>query len=315
MEGQNRSQSDMKFSIVIPVFNEAENLEILHDRLSKVMAGLGGPYEIIFVDDGSTDASFELLKRLSQSDDKVKVIRFTRNFGQHIAITAGLDHSKGDKVILMDADLQDQPEEIPKLLAELSEDYDIVYGCRKRRQDSLLKTLLSKFYLWLLAKLTNQTINPELAQFRVMKRRVVEHMGQFGERYRFHGGLVAWLGFPYTLVDIEHGKRYGGKTKYSLWKMIKLGIEGIISFSDIPLRLIGYFGLVVSVVSFICGIYVLIKGLLVGTPPSGYTSTIVTVFFTGGVLLLVLGVIGHYIGKIHIEVKKRPLYVIKDIIE
>lgn len=310
-----RREEAVVFSVVIPLYNEEGNLEKLHSRLSQVMGGMGESYEILFVDDGSKDGSFQLLKGLHEKDDKVKVITFTRNFGQHLAMTAGFDYAKGEYVILMDADLQDPPEEIPKLVAKIREGYDVVYGHRKIRQDSLFKKLTSKIYLQLLAKLTSQALSPDITSFRIVTRKVVDCTNQLKERNRFHGGLVAWLGFPYTTVDVEYGERFAGKTKYSLRKMIALALEGIISFSDIPLRVIGYFGLLVSAISFIVGIVVLIRHLVWGIPVEGYTSTVVAIFFTGGVILLVLGVIGQYIGRIHIEVKNRPLYVIKDRIE
>jgi len=304
-----------KFSVVIPVFNEEENLEVLHTRLVKVMESLEEPYEIIFVDDGSTDSSFQILKDLHQKDNNVKVIRFTRNFGHHIAITAGLDHCKGENIIVMDADLQDQPEEIPKLLAKFNEGYDIVYGLRKKRQDNLFKRLSSKVYLSLLAKLTNQTINPRMASLRIMTRRVVDNVNELRECSRFWGGLIAWLGFSYAMVDIEHGKRLAGRSKYSLWKMIRLAIEGITSFSNVPLRLAAYFGFVIATLSFVFGVYMVMRKFIWDIPVAGYTSLIVAIFFMGGVQLIVLGVIGEYIGKIHTEVRNRPLYVVEDIIE
>jgi glycosyltransferase involved in cell wall biosynthesis len=300
---------------VIPVFKEEDNLEVLYERLTKVMVSLNEPYEIIVVDDGSKDKSFQILQGLHKNDSKVKVIRFTRNFGQHMAITAGLDNSKGENVIIMDADLQDPPEEIPKLIVKQKEGYDIVYGYRRIRQDSLFKRITSKVYLWLLAKLTRQTVNPDITPLRIISRKVVDYMSQLRERSRFYGGLVSWLGFPFATVDIKHSERYRGKTKYNLRKMLALATEGIISFSDLPLRLITYFGLTVSVVSFITGIVILIRQLIWDFQVAGYTSTIVSLFFLGGILLLVLGVIGQYIGRIHIEVKKRPLYVVRDKLE
>ncbi|GAH69562.1 unnamed protein product, partial [marine sediment metagenome] len=237
------------------------------------------------------------------------------NFGQQIAKTAGLDYCKGENVVLMDADLQDRPEEIPKLFAKLSEGYDIVYALPRKRRDSLFRKLTSKVYLSFLARLTGQAINPEIGSFQIITRRVVDYMNQLGERSPFFGGLVAWLGFPYALVDVEHERRFAGKSKYSLWKLIELATEGVISFSHIPLRLAGYFGLIVSAVSFALGIYMLIRWFIGGIPVTGYTSIIVSLFFIGGVILVVLGVIGQYIGKIHTEVKQRPLYVIRDMIE
>ena len=279
------------------------------------MKSLEKSYEIIFIDDGSTDNSFQILTDLHKKDNKVKIIKFTRNFGQHIAIRAGLDYCKGNNVILMDADLQDQPEEIPRLFAKLGDGYDIVYGRPKIRQHRFLKKLTSRVYLRSVARLTNQAINPDIVPFRIMTRRVVDYMNEFRECSRFYGGLIAWLGFPYAIVDVEHGERFAGKTKYNLWKLLKHAVEGVLSFSDIPLRLIGYFGLIVSVVSFILGIYMFARWFVAGIPVVGYTSVIVSIFFIGGVVLIVLGVIGQYIGRIHAEVKQRPLYVIGDTID
>jgi polyisoprenyl-phosphate glycosyltransferase len=306
------TSSNLKFSVVIPVFNEESNLPLLYSRLSAVMKSLDDSYEIIFVDDGSRDTSFEIIKRLHEKDHRVKGIRFTRNFGQHIAITAGLDNARGASVVLMDADLQDQPEEIPKLVNKMQEGYDIVYGHRSARKDGFFKKITSNVYLFLLSKLTNETVNPELSPFRIMSRQVVDYFNQFRERSRFYGGMVAWLGFPYAIIPVEHGERYSGKTKYNLSGMLKMGIEGVVSFSDIPLRLIGRLGMIVSALSFLFGLYYLLVWIFRGIPTPGYTSMIVAVFFMGGVQLIVLGIISRYIGSVHIEMKKRPIYVVKD---
>jgi glycosyltransferase involved in cell wall biosynthesis len=315
MEQHRNIHEKMEFSVIIPVFNEESNLVVLHDRLTKVIQELAHNYEIIFVDDGSVDGSLQTLVDMNQKDDKVKIISFTRNFGQHIAITAGLEHSKGEKVIIMDSDLQDKPEEIPKLLAKLDEGYDIAYGYWKERTDNIFKRVTSKIYLALLARLSNQTVNPYISSFRIMTRRVVDAYNQFGERSRFYGGLVAWLGFPYAIVAIEHGERFAGKTKYSFWKMIKLAAEGVISFSDLPLRWIVYFGIAISGISFIFALFYFIAWLIWKTVVPGYTSIIVSSLFIGGVQLIVLGVIGRYIGGIYAETKSRPLYVVKTMIE
>lgn len=305
----------LKYSVVIPVYNEVENVRLLYARLTEVMNNLKEPYEIIFIDDGSSDGSYQTLKELHREDNRIKAISFTRNFGQHIAITAGLDHSKGEIVILMDADLQDKPEEIPKLLAKLDEGYDIVYSRPAQRKDTLFKRMTSRIYLFMLSKLTHEAINPEIPSFRVMTRRVVDYFNQCEERSRFFGGMVAWLGFPYAVIPVEHDKRFAGKTKYNLARMLKLGLEGVISFTDVPLRLIGRLGLLVSAISFIIGLYYLLMWIIHGVPTPGYTSIIVAVFFMGGIQLVVLGILSRYIGSIHIEIKKRPLYVIKDKIE
>ncbi len=302
------------YSIIVALFNEERNLEELYKRISKVMNKLGESYEILFVDDGSTDNSFEVLNRLRKNDSKVKIIKFTRNFGQHIAITAGLDYSKGGKCVIMDADLQDQPEEIPKLAAKLDGDYDIVYGTRIDRKDSSLRKCLSMTYHWFLRKMTNQGITPELATFRIMRRNVVDYVNMLRERSRFFGGLLSWLGFSYSTVEVSCGRRLSGKSKYNFRKMIKLAAEGILSFSNIPLRLAGYLGLLSSLLSFIIGIYIIVLWSFWKINVPGYVSIIVSIFFTGGVLLFFLGVMGEYVIIIHTEVKKRPLYVIREIV-
>ena len=313
------SASDYKasvvLSVIIPVFNEEGNLKPLYTRLTRVMRNLKKPYEIIFIDDGSSDTSFQTLKSLHQKDKNIKVIRFTRNFGQHIAITAGLDCCKGKFVILIDADIQHPPEEIPKLLAKLHEGYDIVYGIPQKRRDTVFKRLTSKVYLGLLAKLTNQAINPEIGAFRAMTRQVVDYFTMFRERNRLYGGLIAWLGFTYATIEVEHDRRFAGKSKYDLSKLMKHAIEGVLSFSATPLQLAGYLGLAVSGLSFALGIYMLIRWFIWGVPVAGYTSLIVSVFFLGGIVLIFLWVLGQYIARIHIEVKQRPLYVIRDRIE
>jgi glycosyltransferase involved in cell wall biosynthesis len=308
-------KSNVGISVIIPVLNEEGNIPILYSRLTDVLKTVGRTYEIFFVDDGSTDSSFEILQSLREKDARLKIIRFTRNFGQDIARTAALDHCKGQMIVLMDADLQDMPEEMPKLLAKIEEGYDVVYGMRKERQDNLFRTLSSKIYFRIIAKITRQVVNPQITSFRVLTRRAVDYMNEFRESPRFYGGLITWLGFPSTTIDIKHSRRYSGKTKYSLWALLRNAAEGVISFSDVPLRLIEYFGLTISAISFVIGIVMLIMWSIGQISVSGYTSIIVSLFFIGGILMIILGVIGEYIGRIHIEVKKRPLYVIRDILE
>ena len=315
MKERDYLQSKLKFSVVISAFNEEENLEVLYARLVKVMRSLGEPHEMVFVDDGSTDSSFQILTNLHRKDGNVKVIRFTRNFGHDVARAAGLSYCRGENAILMDADLQDQPEDIPKLLAKLREGYDIVYGRRRTRRDGFFKNATSKAYFRLLSKLTDGAVDPEVGSLQIIARRVIDCMNELGERCRFYGGLLGWLGFPYALVDVEHGERLAGKTKYSLWKLMRYAADGVISFSDVPLHVAGYFGLLVSAVSFVLGVYVLIRWFVWGIPVAGYASIVVSIFFLGGLVLVVLWAVGQYIGRIHTEVKQRPLYVIRDMIE
>ena len=308
-----------EFSIVIPIYNEEENIPELYNRLTTVMDKLcesegysRNDYEIIMVDDGSTDNSWSLIKNLNTKDSRVKGISFSRNFGHHIAITAGLDHSKGKVIILMDGDLQDPPEEIPKLYKKYKEGYDLVYAIRKRREDSFFKKITSSMFLKMLKKISRIDIDPKSGIFRIMSKDCVENLKNIKEKSRFITGLMTWIGFSQTGVPIERHRRYAGKTKYTIAKLFKLAWHGITSFSTLPLNVALYLGFVMSAVSFILGIYMIYKRLFMGIPILGYTFIIVSLFFIGGLILLMLGVIGEYIGRIYIEVQNRPLYIIKE---
>jgi dolichol-phosphate mannosyltransferase len=308
-----------KFTIIIPIFNEEENLPELYLRLSSVMEGLcsreGYPhdsFEILMVDDGSKDSSWRLIKGLHEKDPRVKGISFSRNFGHHIAITAGLDNARGEAVVLMDGDLQDPPEEIPKLYEKFREGYDVVYAIRGRREDPVQKKMTSWIFLRVLKKISNVDINLQAGIFRIVSRRCVENMRRLREESRFLTGLMNWVGFPQTGVEIERSRRYAGKTKYSAFKLVKLAWHGMTSFSYIPLQLASYFGFGVAAISFLMGLYMIYRKLFLGIPILGYASIVVSLFFLGGVILLVLGVIGEYIGRIYTEVQDRPLYVVKE---
>ncbi|GBD99334.1 hypothetical protein BMS3Abin07_01369 [bacterium BMS3Abin07] len=312
-------QSETEFSIVIPIYNEEENIPELYRRLTAVMKKLcedegmeKESYEIILVDDGSTDRSWLLIKGLHEKDQKIKGIRFSRNFGHHIAITAGLDHAEGNAVILMDGDLQDPPEEIPKLYEKFIEGYDLVYAEREKRDDPLLRKIISWIYLRVLKIITNLEINLESGIFRIMSKRTVENLRRLREKSRFLLGLMGWVGLPQAKVKIERHKRYSGSSKYTLFKLFKLAWHGVTSFSYVPLQLATYLGFLVAVMSFLLGLFMLYRKLFLGIPILGYASIIVSLFFLGGVILLVLGVIGEYIGRIYTEVQNRPLYVIQE---
>ena len=304
--------NEVVFSVVIPIFNEEEVLNELYKRLTTVMEKLDGKYEIIFVDDGSKDKSFQILKDLYQKDRKIKIIKFSRNFGHHIAITAGLNYSQGDAVILMDGDLQDPPEEIPKLHEKFKEGYDIVYALRKRRKDPLLKRINSKLFYKIFKMLTKVEIHSDSGIFRIMSRQVVDGLKNCREKSRFIIALMSWTGFSHIGVETGRDVRHLGKPKYNLFKSIELAVNGITSFSYVPLRIAIYIGFFVGLVSFIIGIYMLIKKLFLGMPVSGYASIIVSVFFIGSVQLFILGVVGEYIGRIYTEAQNRPMYVVKE---
>lgn len=302
------------YSVVIPVYNEAEVLPTLYRRLTQVMEGLGEPYEIIFVNDGSIDASPKLLKELRTQDPRVKVVSLSRNFGHQIAITAGLDYSSGEAVVVMDADLQDPPEVIPRLVAQWRAGHDIVFAVREnRRREGVLKRSTAALFYRLLRHLSATEITLDAGDFRLMSRRAVEALKPIRERNRFVRGLVGWIGFRHTSVTFVRDVRHAGETKYPLRKMVRFALNGIISFSFVPLQLATYLGFVVSLISFIYIMYAVGLKLFTDRAVLGWASVIVAVLFIGGVQLISLGVIGEYIGRIYEEVKQRPLYLIDEL--
>jgi len=304
-------EEKIEISIVIPVYNEEENLIEIHKRLKNVLENvLRTSYEIIFVDDGSKDNSWKIIEYLHTENINIKGLKFSRNFGHHIAITAGMDMAKGDSVVLMDADLQDQPEEIPKLYYTYMNGYDVVYGIRKERQHSFLKTITSKIFISLMNRIVNSDIPINSHIFRIMNRKVLIAINQFRERERFITGLVSFVGFNQIGVEIEHGKRFAGETKYSLSKLLKLAINTLTSFSYKPLQLASFSGIIISLLSFIFIIYLFVRKLIFNVGLVGWTSTIVIILFIGGIQMFFLGIMGEYIGRIYAENQNRPLYII-----
>lgn len=299
------------FSVIIPVCNEEENLAVLYKRLSVVMDKLG-TCEIILVDDGSRDSSWAMIRELHEKDPRVKGVSFSRNFGHHIAITAGLDHAKGQKIILMDGDLQDQPEEIPRLDQKLREGYDLVYGIRKAKRDSLMKQLNSFLFWWFLNRFSGITIPRNQTLLRIFDRKILDVLNNMRERARFIHGMIAWTGFRTALLEIEHAPRERGVSKYNMVKLFRLAFNAITSFSVVPLRLATYLGILSSGVGFCYALYFLYKKIFLGIPVLGYASIIVAVLFVGGIQLLILGIIGEYLGRVYQEVQARPVYILKD---
>lgn len=308
-----KSVSFPEFSVVIPLYNEEETIPELYRRLTAVMEKLG-TYEIIMVDDGSTDQSWQIIKRLHENDPRLKGISFSRNFGHHIAITAGLDHAQGQIVSLMDGDLQDPPEEIIKLYKKFKEGYDLVYGLRIERQDNFFRKLSSYFFWNTIRSLSGFDIPKNQSMLRIMNKKYVDNFKKFTERNRFLAGLFAWTGFKQTFVKIEHAPRFAGRSKYNFWKMLRLTFNAVSSFSFFPLQVAGIIGLFISVTAFIFGILLIIRKLFWGIDVIGWPSTMATILFIGGVQLAVLGLIGEYLGRVFSEVQQRPLYIIKDII-
>jgi dolichol-phosphate mannosyltransferase len=280
------------------------------------MRSAGDTYELIFVNDGSVDNSLVLLKRMAAEDPNIKVVSLSRNFGHQAAITCGLNYSRGDAVIVMDADLQDPPEFIPELIKKWREGYDVVYAVREQRQgDSLFKRATAALFYRVIRKLARLEIPADTGDFRLLSRRAVEALKATRERSRFVRGLVSWIGYRQTGVRFVRQERVAGQTKYPFRKMLKFAIDGITSFSFFPLQMATYFGFAISGLSFVYITYAVLQKLLTDRPVVGWTSVIVAILFVGGVQLITLGVIGEYIGRIYEEVKQRPLYLVDETLD
>jgi polyisoprenyl-phosphate glycosyltransferase len=310
---QTKGSDAMLYSIVIPVYNEAEVLPALYDRLTRVMEGLVEPYEIIFVNDGSQDDSTLLLRDFQARDERVKFLSFSRNFGHQIAITAGLDYSSGQAAVVMDADLQDPPEVVPQLIEQWRKGYDIVFAVRAKRQgESLFKRATAALFYRLFRRMAATEIPLDAGDFRLMSRRAVEALQSIRERNRFIRGLAGWIGFRQATVTFVRDVRQAGETKYPLKKMLRFALNGLLSFSLVPLQLASYLGFLISSIGFFYIVYAIGLKLFTDRVVWGWTSVMVAVLFLGGVQLVSLGIIGEYIGRIYEEVKQRPLYVVDE---
>jgi len=304
----------MKISVVIPSYQCAPFIDELHDRLCKTLITITDDYEIIFINDSSPDFDWDVIQRLATLDHHVIGINFTRNFGQHVAITAGVHYCSGDYLVVMDGDLQDQPEMIPLMMKKIQEGYDVVVGKRYNRHDSFLKKISSTIFYKTYDYLTDNMSDPGLCNFGVYSKKVIENYRIFKEQYRFFPLFVRWLGFPTCIIDIEHQARPEGKSSYSLRKLINLALDSITAQSNKPLKLSIKFGFILSSLSLIYGLVLLYKKLFIGIPVEGWTTTTVAIFFMGGLLFANLGILGLYIGKVFDETKQRPLFIIKEII-
>ena len=300
-------------SVVIPVFNEELVISETYKRLKSVMDSLNEPYELIFVNDGSRDKSASILGAICEVDKKVKLVDFSRNFGHQMASTAGMDYSTGETIVLIDADLQDPPEMIPQMLDKWREGFDVVYGVRiKRKGETFLKKLTAKLFYRLLNSMTEVEIPLDTGDFRLIGRKVCDALKTTNERNRFLRGLISWMGFRQTGIEYARDKRFAGETKYPLKKMLRFAFDGISSFSYKPLKLATYFGSFVSGMSFIYLLDVIYQGLFTHNTVTGWASTLAVSLFFNGIVLIILGIMGEYIGRIFDEVKGRPLYVIRD---
>ncbi len=306
-------------SIVVPMYNEQANVAPLLERIVAVVERLSGrpSYEIVLVNDGSSDATAYAIREQLQRRPHLVFVNLSRNFGHQLAATAGIELAGGGAVILMDGDLQDPPELIEAFVEKWREGFDVVYAVRRSRKgESAFKLITAGFFYRIIKKLTKVSIPVDTGDFRLMSRRVVESLRRLPERHRFLRGMVSWVGFSQVGVEYDRDVRLSGKTKYPLPKMIRFAIDGITSFSDIPLRFASYFGFAVSALAFVYALIVVIDKLFGVHPPAytpGWASTIVAVVFLGGVQLISLGILGEYLGRIYDEVKGRPLYLISDI--
>lgn len=310
-------------SIVIPIFNEEQNIPNLYSRLTKASILWKHDYEVIFVDDGSVDNSAIMLRGLVRKDVRIKVIKLSRNFGHQAAISAGIKYARGEAVIIMDGDLQDPPEELPRFLEKWKEGFHVVYAIRRKRKESLFKRVCYKIFYRLLRMTSEIKIPLDSGDFCVMDRKVVNVLTQeMTEQHRFVRGLRAYAGFRQIGIEYERANRQAGEVKYTFAKLLKLALDGIFDFSTIPLKIATVFGIIISIPSFLLGVFFIAHRIfdfkVLGYSPSdtpGLASLAVGMFFLGGVMLIMLGIIGEYLGRIYYEVKRRPFFIVEDIFQ
>ena len=305
------SNNKIDLSVVIPLWNEEEVLHLLLEQIENCVSSWGA-YEVIFVDDGSHDNTLPILKKAMATNNNYKIISFSRNFGHQAAITAGLEHARGDFVALMDGDLQDPPELIAKMLEKQKENFDIVYAVRKTRREHIIKRLFYKSYYRLFKYLADIDVPLDAGDFCLMSRRVVDAINTMPERNRFIRGLRVWTGFKKTPLPYDRSNRAAGETKFPIMRLIRFGFIGIMAFSTKPLTISIYAGLFIAFLSFTIGMLLVILRLTIGIDVSGWTSLILVVFFMGSIQLIILGVLGQYIGLIYKEAQHRPLYLVEE---
>jgi len=297
-------------SVVIPVYKAEKCLDELYSRLTKVMGIMSCDYELIFVEDCGGDGSWNIISTLSKKDSRVRGLQFSRNFGQHYGITAGIDVAQGDWVVVMDCDLQDRPEEIPNLYRKALEGYEVVLANRGKRSDPLLKRLASWAFYRVFNYLVEIDHDGRVGNFRIISRKVADIFKGMRERLRFFGGLIDWMGFPVAYVDVTHDERFFGESSYTYRKLFQLAMETIIAYTDKPLRLAVKLGFSISLLSMLYGCFIIYRAIFKGVPVAGWSSLIVSVYFLGGVVIAILGVIGIYVGRSFDEAKRRPLYIV-----
>lgn len=303
----------IELSVVVPVYNESSNLQLLYSRIKNSITPVAPSHEIVFVNDGSTDQSFSLIKNLAAADPSVKYIDFSRNFGHQVAVSAGIDMSAGNAIVIIDADLQDPPELIAGLFAKYREGNEVVYAKRKvRKGESVFKLFTAKLFYRILSSITSFDIPLDTGDFRIIDRRIAEVLKQMPEREKFLRGQIAWAGFRQSFVEYDREERNAGKSGYPLKKMVRFALDGITSFSNFPLKFATLAGFVVSAVAFILMLYALYSRFILEDYVQGWTSLMLSVLFIGGIQLICLGIIGEYISRMSNNIRNRPMYIVKE---
>lgn len=302
-----------ELSIIIPIYNEEGNIPVLYNRLKSVADSIGVIYELIFINDGSKDASLPLIINLANQDSNVKYINFSRNFGHQIAVTAGIDHCSGNAIAIIDADLQDPPELIQDLYNKMKDGFQVVYARRNSRSgESFMKKFTAKMFYRILARITSIKIPVDTGDFRIMDRKIVEVLKQMPEQQKYLRGQIAWAGFNQTYIMYDRNERNSGETGYTYKKMIRFALDGITGFSNLPLKIATMAGFVVSGITFIISLYALYSRFISKDYVPGWTSLILAVLFIGGVQLITIGLIGEYISRMSANVRNRPLYIVEN---
>lgn len=306
-------QENPVISMICPCYNEEEVIDIFLTKITQTLLEVGKSYELIFINDGSRDNTLEVLKSAKQRYENIRIINFSRNFGKEAAMTAGLDYSTGDVVIPIDVDLQDPPELIKDFITKWEEGYDVVLAKRAdRSSDSFAKKMSAQFFYKFHNKISHVKIPNNVGDYRLMTRKVVDAIATLPENQRFMKGIFAWVGFKTAVIEYKREVRAAGDTSFNGWKLWNFALEGITSFSTVPLRIWLYIGLVIAMASFIYGSIIVVKTLILGVDAPGYASMITTVLFLGGIQLMGIGILGEYIGRLYREAKRRPVYIVED---
>jgi glycosyltransferase involved in cell wall biosynthesis len=301
-------------TIVIAAYNEADSLPLLHPQLQAALAAMPDiDGRVLYVDDGSRDGTWAVMEKIAAADPRVSLLRLARNFGKELALTAGLDQVQTDAAVVLDADGQDPPALIPEFVARWREGYDVVYGRRTARpSESWLKRFTAAAFYRVIGRLSPTRIPPDTGDFRLLSRRVLDALRSVRERQRFMKGLFAWVGFRQVALDYVRAPRAAGRSHFNYWRLWNLALEGITSFSTVPLRVATYVGVLTALFAFIWGVTIVVRTLAWGNPVQGWASTMTVILFLGGVQLMALGVIGEYLGRLYVEAKQRPLYLVAE---